>query len=140
MNLFLFSLFLVFYLLFFISQEVANMYDLVKRKRGAPIGNQNARTHGFYAKVLTPDEKRELKLAGGMDGLDQEIAILRIKLRALIGRDDCNLRLINQTAATLAKLYTITHSLGNTDTAKLKEAFHSVIAEFIIPDSPSPPK
>jgi hypothetical protein len=114
------------------------MYDLVKRKRGGQIGNQNARTHGFYSKMLAQDEKRELNRAGGVDGLDQEIAILRIKLRSLIGQDGNNLRLINQTAATLGKLYTITNSLGNTDSAKLKEAFHSVIAEFIIPEPPAP--
>ena len=113
------------------------MYDLVKRKRGGQIGNQNARTHGFYSKALTRDEKRELKSAGGVDGLDQEMALLRIKLRSLISQEGQNLRLINQTAATLAKLYTVTHSLGNTDTAKLKEAFHSVIEEFILPEPPA---
>ena len=45
--------------------------DLKKKKGGAPPGNQNARKHGFYSKVLAPAEKRILDDASGVDGLER---------------------------------------------------------------------
>jgi hypothetical protein len=113
------------------------MKELIKRKGGQP-GNQNARKHGFYSKVLALEEKRELKYAEGLDGLDQEIAIIRIKFRSLLAQDGQNVRLINQTAETLAKLYHIRYSLSKNDSTKLKEAVNSVLEEFIIPQPPGP--
>ena len=47
-------------------------------KRGAPKGNQNARKHGFYSRALTEAEKVELEEASYVEGVDQEIALLRI--------------------------------------------------------------
>ncbi len=114
------------------------MNGLIKRKSGGQPGNQNARKHGFYSKVLTQDEKRELKHATVVDGLDQEIAILRIKFRSLLAEDGQNLRLINQTAKTLARLYNIKFSFSKNDSSKLKEAVTSVLEEFIIPHTPVP--
>lgn len=70
------------------------MEPLIQRKTGGQPGNQNARKHGFYSKVLTHNEKCKLKYASGVDGLDQEIAVLRIKFSSLLSRDGENLRLI----------------------------------------------
>ena len=55
-----------------------------KRRRGAPKGNQNARKHGFYSQVLDETDKLNLEDARDMDGLDEEIAIMRVKLLRLI--------------------------------------------------------
>ena len=110
----------------------------MKNQVGAPEGNQNARKHGFYSKVLARDEKRELKHAFAVDGLDQEIAILRIKFRSLLAQDGQNLRLINQTAVTLGKLYALKYSFSRTDNDKLIEAFNTVLAEFVVPGPPGP--
>ena len=52
----------------------------VKRKRGAPKGNQNARKHGFYAKVLDEAEQFDFELASGVNGIDDEITLLRVKI------------------------------------------------------------
>ncbi len=115
------------------------MEPLIKRKIGGQPGNQNARKHGLYSKVLTPDEKRQLKYAVDVDGLDQEIAILRLKFRSLLAQDGQNLRLINQTARTLARLYNIKFSLSRNDSAKLEEAVAAVLERYIIPEPPAPP-
>ena len=57
------------------------------RRGGAPLGNQNARTHGFYASILNSQELADLdaadKLAGGTT-IDAEIIITRIALRRLL--------------------------------------------------------
>ena len=57
------------------------------RKGGAPPGNQNARTHGFYASILSPTELADLAAIGQLAGdttLDAEIIITRIALRRLL--------------------------------------------------------
>jgi hypothetical protein len=110
---------------------------LIKRKSGGQPRNQNARKHGFYSQALDSPEKHELKYAVGLDGLDQEIAILRVKFRSLLSYDGTNLRLINQTAETLGRLYQIKYGLSKNDSAKLKEAVASVLEEFIVPQPPA---
>jgi hypothetical protein len=57
------------------------------RKGGAPPGNQNALTHGFYASTLNPDELADLDVIGQLAGdttLDAEVVITRIALRRLL--------------------------------------------------------
>ena len=57
------------------------------RRGGAPLGNQNALTHGFYASTLNPDELADLDVIGQLAGdttLDAEIVITRIALRRLL--------------------------------------------------------
>ncbi len=58
-----------------------------RRKRGAQPGNLNALTHGFYASRLPDDHP---SLAGPFppspDGLDNEIAMIRLTIRSLIDK------------------------------------------------------
>jgi uncharacterized protein YjcR len=49
-------------------------------KRGAPRGNQNACKHGFYSQVLNEAEQLELERAKGIEGIAEEIALLRVKI------------------------------------------------------------
>ena len=62
----------------------------MKRKRGAPKGNQNARKHGFYSKVLDEAERLDFELATGVEGIDEEIALIRVKIKSLLERDPEN--------------------------------------------------
>jgi hypothetical protein len=117
------------------------MYSLIQLKSGGQPGNQNARTHGFYSKVLTPDEKRALKRAAGVDGLDQEIAVLRVKIRTLLKNEGQNYRLIGQAFETLARVNNIKFGFSKNDGGKLKEAFRSTYGEYIFPqpsEAPAP--
>jgi hypothetical protein len=112
--------------------------ELIKRNSGGQPANQNARKHGFYSKALSPSEQRAVVFAGAVDGLDQEIAIMRVKFRSLLAQDGQNLKLINQTAETLAKLYNIKFSLSKNDSSNLKEAVAAVLEEFTIAQPPTP--
>ena len=51
---------------------------------GAPPGNLNARTHGFYASAITSDELADVLTYAADTTLDSEIAITRIALRRLL--------------------------------------------------------
>jgi len=52
---------------------------------GAPPGNQNRLVHGFYAKVLRPEERADLEDYAADTTLDAEIAITRVALHRIYG-------------------------------------------------------
>ena len=51
---------------------------------GAPPGNQNRTTHGFYSPVLRPDEIADLVTYADDLSLDDEIACARVALRRVL--------------------------------------------------------
>jgi hypothetical protein len=48
---------------------------------GAPLANQNARTHGFYGRTLSEQELADLVVYAADLSLDAEIACARVALR-----------------------------------------------------------
>jgi hypothetical protein len=52
----------------------------IKRKRGGQPGNQNARKHGYYAACLDPQSRLDLKQAASLEGIDEEVALLRSQI------------------------------------------------------------
>ena len=109
----------------------------MKRKRGGQQGNQNARKHGFYCKALGEARTREFRQAVRVKGLDEEIALLRLKLRSLAENDPGNLKLIGKDVGTLAHLLRASHAIRDNGadldriSRNLRELFRSVY-----PDSP----
>jgi uncharacterized protein YjcR len=91
------------------------------RKRGAQPGNRNARTHGFYSKKLDETEKAEHRLALEIEGLDYEIALMRVKLQSIIEHDPANIKLITQATNALTRLLTAQHTISQND-GKSKQA------------------
>ena len=55
-----------------------------KKPTGAPRGNQNARKHGFYSRVLNEAHTLQLDQAREVEGIDEEIAVIRVKLLTLM--------------------------------------------------------
>ena len=101
--------------------------------RGAPLGNQNARTHGFYSKVLDEEQQREYTQAVEVEGLDSEIALLRVKIKSLVACDPENLNLITQVANTLARLIMTKYNINKTDKQGLKDAIGNVLKDVALP-------
>ena len=104
-----------------------------ERKRGAPKGNQNARKHGFYSKVLDEMEKLDFEIATDVEGIDDEIALLRVKIKSLLERDPENIKLIMQATNTLARLVRTRYNIGREDKKGLKEAIGNVLRDVALP-------
>jgi hypothetical protein len=102
----------------------------IKRHRGGQKGNQNARKHGFYSDVLDKDQKQHLKEAGDLKGINEEIKLLRLKLRTVIERDPENIRLISQAATTLARLVRTRHHIGDDEKDDLAQTVRKCINDF----------
>ena len=105
----------------------------VKRKRGGQPANQNARKHGFYSNVLDEAEKLDLELATGVKGIDDEIDLLRVKIKSILENDPENIRLITQATDALARLVRTKYNISKADKKGLKEAIGNVLRDVALP-------
>ncbi len=103
------------------------------KKRGAPKGNQNARKHGFYSKVLDEAEQLDFELATGVNGVDDEIALLRVKIKSILEHDPENISLIMQATNTLARLVKTRYNITKEQKKGLKEAIGNVLKDIALP-------
>lgn len=99
------------------------------RKRGAQPGNQNARKHGFFARVLNKSDKRHYREAEELYGLDDEIKLLRAKIKTLVEHSPENLRLYAQAVATLGNLLRVRKYLGNSKEERLRQAVQRTLSK-----------
>ncbi|MFH1381552.1 MAG: hypothetical protein ABIH70_01525 [Chloroflexota bacterium] len=102
-------------------------------KRGAPKGNQNARKHGFYSKTLDETERQDFEMATEVEGIDDEIALLRVKIKSLLERDPENIKLIMQATNALGRLIRTRYNISKKDKKGLKEAIGNVLKDIALP-------
>jgi hypothetical protein len=115
------------------GQIEERLKDAVKKKRGAPLGNQNARTHGFYSRALSASERKTYEETILIEGVDEEIAVLRIKLKSLVSEKNANIALITRTANTLTRMINARDRLASTSKAGFGDAILNVLNEIAIP-------
>jgi hypothetical protein len=113
--------------------EKKHMPTKAKRKRGTPKGNQNTRKHGFYSKVLDEADQLDFELASGVNGIDDEIALLRVKIKSILEKDPENIKLIMQATNTLARLVKISYKMTKEQRKGLKEAIGNVLRDVALP-------
>jgi hypothetical protein len=87
----------------------------------------------FYGQALNEAERLELEEAGGIEGIDEEIAILRVKLRELIVAAPEKFDLHLKLATTIARLVTTRYSITKEQKKSLREAITRVLTEIAIP-------
>jgi hypothetical protein len=104
-----------------------------KRIRGAPKGNQNARKHGFYSKVLDEAEQFDFEVASDVSGIDDEIALLRVKIKSVLEKDPENVKLIMQATNTLAGLVKTRYKITREQKQGLREAIGNVLRDVALP-------
>jgi hypothetical protein len=105
-----------------------------KRKRGAPKGNRNAAKQDYYSMILDATEKKDLNIANEVEGIDEEIALLRFEIKkAISGADARNLLLLVKAASALEKLIRTRHKISDDQHKGIKEAIVNVIKDILIP-------
>ena len=109
------------------------MADETKRRRGAPKGNQNARKRNFYSKKLTAEEQKDVRRASRVDGIDDEIAMARVKLQWLMDNDPTNLKMIWRGMNSLGRLLRTRNGLGKDDARSIEEAVEKLLGGVPLP-------
>ncbi len=105
-----------------------------KRKRGGQPGNKNAFKHGLYSKTMQKAEKMAYKRAAGVEGIEQEIALLRLEiLKVINGGSSKNLKLIIKAADVLDKMVRTNYKIASKEGKGIKEAMGNVVKDILIP-------
>jgi hypothetical protein len=92
-----------------------------------------SKRHVFYGKALNESERLGLEEARGVEGIDEEIAILRFKLRELIVAAPEKFELHLKLATSIARLVSTRYSITKEQKKSLKEAITKVLTEIAIP-------
>ena len=87
----------------------------------------------FYAKVLDEAEKLDFQTASSIEGMDDEIAILRLKIRQIMVKDRDNIALMMAATSMLAKLVRTRYNMNKNQKKGLKEAIGNVLKNYAIP-------
>jgi hypothetical protein len=94
---------------------------------------KRAANRGFYGPALGETRNLVLEEAGGVEGLDQEIALLRLRLRDLLTQCPDKIELHLRTANAIAGMVKIRYSISKEQKKSLREAITRVLTELAIP-------
>jgi hypothetical protein len=110
------------------------MEQETKRKKGGQKGNQNALKHGYYSKIFNEAERIDYCSAGGIEGIDEELALLRHEIKnAISGGDERNLLLLVKAATALDKLMRTRYQITSNQHKNLKDAIAGVFTDLLVP-------
>ena len=121
-----------------VSQNLTANETQVKSKRGGQKGNRNARKHGFYSGTLSPAETSQLWNITNLEGVDPEIAFIRVKLQSSLQYDPGNRRVIREASGLLVKWYSANYRLDSTDRNYLKTVVENLLEIASMRQSASP--
>ena len=110
-----------------VSQNLTANQTQIKRKRGGQKGNRNARKHGFYSGALSPAETRQMWNITNLEGVDPEIALIRVRLQSSLQHDPGNRRVIREASRLLVKWYSANYRLDSTAGSYLKTVVQNLL-------------
>jgi hypothetical protein len=87
----------------------------------------------FYARALTEAERLEIEDAGRVDGVDDEIALLRLRMREMVANSPERIDLQMDLAAAISRLVKTRYQISSQQKKSLKAAITRVLEEVAIP-------
>jgi hypothetical protein len=96
-------------------------------------GKTKSSPRGFYSRALEEAEKLELEEASNIEGIDEEIALLRVKLRELLEEQPDRIDLHFEAANIIARLVKTRYQISKEQKKSLKEAIQKVLTEVAVP-------
>ena len=87
----------------------------------------------FYVKALDEAEGLDFELAQDVDGIDDEIALLRLKIKSLLENDPDNIRLITEATDALSRLVVARYKIGAGQKKALVNAIGGVLKDLAVP-------
>ena len=105
---------------------------LVARRRPPAAASKDTKA-GFYARALTVAEQLEMEDACRVEGIDDEIALLRVRLRSLAQESPERIDLQMDLANTIARLVKTRYQISSEQKKSLKDAIARVLEEVAVP-------
>ncbi len=104
-----------------------------RASRKAPKGSRASRQPSFYARVLDEAEKLDFDLATDVNGIDDEIALLRVKIKSILEHDPENMKLLMHATNALERLIMTRYKITREQRKGLKEAIGNVLKDIALP-------
>ena len=101
--------------------------------RATKSNRERSNPRGFYRHALDEAEKIEFEEASQIEGIDEEIALLRVKLRELVENQPDRIDLHFAAANTIARLVKTRYQISKEQKKSLKEAITKVLTEVAVP-------
>jgi hypothetical protein len=105
---------------------------LMVKRRGSRSRDTDAQA-GFYLRALNAAEQLELEDAWRVEGIDDEIALLRVRLRSLAGQSPERIDLQLDLANAIARLVKTRYQISSQQKKSLKMAIAKVLEEVAVP-------
>ncbi|MDD4859243.1 MAG: hypothetical protein PHR56_03455 [Dehalococcoidales bacterium] len=87
----------------------------------------------FYARVLDEAEQLDFERAAGLDGIDEEITLLRVKIKSILGDDPGNIKLLVEATNALERLIRTRYKISKEQRKGLKDAIGNVLRDIALP-------
>lgn len=105
-----------------------------KGRKSTSRRRRSTEKEGFYSRVLDEVERLDYELASGVNGIDDEIALLRVEIKkAISGGDVSNLQLLVKATNALERLIRTRYQITREQRRGLKEAISNVLKDIAIP-------
>ena len=104
-----------------------------RRKANVAKAKAKVKQSGFYQKALDEAERIDFELATGVNGIDDEIALLRVKIKSLLDDDPKNIRLMVEATNALERLVRTRYKISREQRKGLKEAIGNVLRDVALP-------
>lgn len=98
-----------------------------KSTTGRIRSSRTHRAHSFYAKALSQAESAVLQEAMQVSGLDQEIALMRLRLLQALEEHPEDIELMLRGAALLSRMVATKYGLTRTDEADMLAAIDRAV-------------
>ena len=103
------------------------------KERAMSKSRRNADKRSFYSLALDEAERFALGEAAQVEGIDQEIALLRLKLRELVESQPDRFDLHFEAANIIARLVKTRYQISKEQKQSLKDAIGKVLTEVAAP-------
>ena len=104
-----------------------------RAEKTAAKGKRSTKKPGFYSRALDEVEQLDFELASGVNGIDDEIALLRVKIKSILGDDPKNLKLLVEATNALERLIRTRYRINKEQRKGLKEAIGNVLRDVAVP-------
>jgi hypothetical protein len=106
---------------------------VARKGRSNAKAKQNSAKRGLYSRALDEAESLDFELARGVEGIDDEIALLRVKIKSLLEKDPENVQLIMAATNALARLVMTRYRISADQKNALSNAIGNVLKGLAIP-------
>ena len=104
-----------------------------RRRENEPRAGRDRAKRGFYSKALDEADLLDFEMAQGIEGIDDEIALLRMKIKSLLENDPENMKMIMEATNTLARLVTTRYRITADQKKALTNAIGNVLQGLALP-------